>query len=116
MALASTLYLSLLGKQGIHQVADLCYQKAHYAAKQLSQVSGYSLIAGHEFFNEFVLKCPQPIEEINLHLLDHGILGGFNLGCEYPTLANHMLIAVTEMNTKEDIDMLCEVLQEVSHD
>jgi glycine dehydrogenase subunit 1 len=116
MALASTVYLSLLGKQGIHQVADLCYQKAHYAAKQLSKVTGYSVVAGQEFFNEFALKCPQSIEEINLHLLDHGILGGFNLGCEYPTLANHMLIALTEMNTKEDIDMLCEVLQEASHD
>lgn len=116
MTLASTVYLSLLGKQGLRQVADLCYQKAHYAADQLSKIPGYSLALKDAFFNEFVLKCPAPVEEINLHLLDHGILGGFDLGCDYPGYENHMLIAITEMNAKEDIDMLCEVLQEETHD
>lgn len=116
MALASTVYMSLLGKAGIRQVADLCYQKAHYAAQQLGNVPGFAVLNNHEFFNEFILKCPQPVEEINTHLLDHGILGGYDLGCEYPGLANHMLIAVTEMNPKEDIDMLCQVLQEASHE
>lgn len=116
MALASTVYISLLGKSGIRQVADLCYQKAHYAASRLSKVPGYSVLNGKPFFNEFILKCPQPVEEVNIHLLDHGILGGFDLGCEYPNLANHMLVAVTEMNTKEDIDMLADVLQEAHHD
>ncbi len=59
--------------------------------------------------------CDQPVEEINDLLLEHGILGGYDLGQVYPALKNHMLIAVTEMNTREDIDLLCEVLKEVTH-
>jgi len=114
MALAATVYVSLLGKHGIKQVAELCYHKAHYAATQISQLTGYSLPFKAPFFHEFVIKCPQPVEEINLHLLDHGILGGFDLGQDYPELEGHMLIAITEIVTKDDIDVLCEVLEEVA--
>ena len=53
--------------------------------------------------------------EINAHLLEHGILGGYDLGQDYPALKDHMLIAVTEMNTKDEIDVLVEVLSEVEH-
>lgn len=116
IALASTVYMSLLGKNGLRQVAELCYHKAHYAAEKIGEIPGYSLCANAPFFHEFLICCPIPVEEINLHLLDHGILGGYDLGKDYPSLKNHMLIAVTEMNTKEDIDMLCEVLEEVSHE
>jgi glycine dehydrogenase subunit 1 len=58
----------------------------------------------------------RPVDEVNAHLLDHGIIGGYDLGQDYPALKDHMLIAVTEMNSKEDIDMFVEVLSEVSHD
>jgi glycine dehydrogenase subunit 1 len=58
----------------------------------------------------------QPVEDVNAHLLEHGIVGGYNLGQEYPALKDHMLIAVTEMNSKEEIDMLVDVLAEVAHD
>lgn len=51
-----------------------------------------------------------------MHLLDHGILGGYNLGQDYPSLKDHMLVAVTEMNTREEIDLFCDVLQEVAHE
>ena len=54
--------------------------------------------------------------EINHHLLDEGILGGYDLSQDYPSLPNHMLVAVTEMNSKEDIDALVQVLSEVNHD
>jgi len=116
IALASTVYLSLLGKSGLRQVAELCYHKAHYAAEKISAIPGYSLCADAPFFHEFLVCSPIPVEEINLRLLDHGILGGYDLGKDYPSLKNHMLIAVTEMNSKEDIDMLCEVLEEVNHE
>ena len=53
---------------------------------------------------------------MNAHLLEHGILGGYDLGQDYPTLKNHLLIAVTEMNTREEIDALVDALSEVSHD
>lgn len=116
LALGSAIYMSVLGKTGMKQVADLCYQKAHYAAETLSKIPGYGLCFSDPFFHEFSLCCPKPVAEINAHLLDHGILGGYDLSQDYPSLPNHMLIAVTEMNTKEEIDMLAGILEEVSHE
>jgi glycine dehydrogenase subunit 1 len=117
MALASTIYLSLVGKHGLRQVAELCYHKAHYAAQQIAAIPGFSVYSGTPFFNEFVVRFPDSmnVEEVNQHLLDHNILGGFDLGAEYPSLKNHMMIAVTELNTRDQIDLLCEVFQEVNH-
>jgi glycine dehydrogenase subunit 1 len=116
MTLAATVYMSLLGKHGLQQVSELCYQKAHYAARQIDNVAGFKLWSNTPFFHEFVVRCDKPVEEINMHLLEHNILGGYDLGIDYPALKNHMLIAVTEMNTKNDIDELVDVLAEVSHD
>jgi glycine dehydrogenase subunit 1 len=116
IALGTAVYLSLLGKKGLRQVAELCYQKAHYAAAQLSQIEGMGLCFTEPFFHEFALCVNRPVAEVNAHLLEHGIIGGYDLGQDYPALKDHMLIAVTEMNSKEDIDMLVEVLSEVSHD
>jgi glycine dehydrogenase subunit 1 len=116
LALGSAIYMSVLGKTGMRQVADLCYQKAHYAAETLSKTPGYGLCFSDPFFHEFSLCCPKPVAEINAHLLDHGILGGYDLSQDYPSLPNHMLIAVTEMNTKEEIDTLAGILEEVSHE
>jgi glycine dehydrogenase subunit 1 len=115
MALASAVYLSLLGQTGFHQVAELCYHKAHYAAEQICKLEGYSMCFDTPFFHEFSVCCPKPVAGINAQLLEHGILGGYDLGKDYPNLENHMLIAVTEMNTRDEIDRLVEVLQEVSH-
>jgi glycine dehydrogenase subunit 1 len=115
MALASTVYMSLLGKNGLRQVAELCFHKAHYAAKAIATLPGYSLWSSTPFFNEFVIETPIPVSEINDHLLDHDILGGYDLSQDYPNLNQHMLIAVTEMNTRDHIDRLVEVLSEVSH-
>jgi glycine dehydrogenase subunit 1 len=120
MALAATVYMSLLGKHGLRQLAELCYHKAHYAAEQIAKLPGFNLWSSTPFFHEFVVRCPAPVEEVNAYLLDHGILGGYDLGQDYPELKDHMLIAVTEMNSKEDIDSLVETLAElmteVSHD
>lgn len=116
MTLAATVYMSLLGKHGFKQVSQLCYNKAHYAARQIHKVAGYKLWSDTPFFHEFVIHCDKPVEEINQHLLEHNILGGYDLGIDYPSMKNHMLIAVTELNTKEDIDYLVEVLAEVSND
>jgi glycine dehydrogenase subunit 1 len=116
IALGTAVYLSLLGKTGLRQVAELCYQKAHYAAEQLSQIRGMGLCFSEPFFHEFALCVNQPVADVNARLLEHGILGGYDLGQDYPALQDHMLIAVTEMNTKEDIDTLAQVLSEVNHD
>jgi glycine dehydrogenase subunit 1 len=116
LALAAAVYMSVLGKSGMQEVANLCYQKAHYAAAELSKIDGFGLCFTQPFFHEFALCCPRPVSEINAHLLDHGIIGGYDLGQDYPSLKDHMLIAITEMTSKEEIDLLVEVLKEASHD
>jgi len=117
MALAATVYLSLLGKKGFKQVANLCYQKAHYAAEQIDKLEGYELAFRETpFFHEFVVKTPKPVSEINFHLQNHWILGGYDLSQVYPELENHMLVAVTEKISKLDIDDFVAALEEVAND
>ncbi len=115
IALAATVYLSLLGKHGLKQVAKLNFDKAHYAAAQFGQQANFEIITKGPFFNEFVIKCPLPVEEINALLLDYDILGGYDLSRDYPELENHMLVAVTEALSKDEIDYFVNSLQEVCH-
>jgi glycine dehydrogenase subunit 1 len=115
LALAATIYLSLLGKSGMREVAELCFHKAHYAAQQIKQIPGYKIDENLIFFNEFVIHCPKDPHQINEYLLDEGVLGGLPLGDFYPELQNQMLIAVTEKNSKESIDLLCELLEEAAN-
>jgi glycine dehydrogenase subunit 1 len=117
MALASAVYMSLLGKHGLREVAELCYHKAHYAANVISRVPGFKVISDQPFFNEFIVQCPRSADEINEHLLEYDILGGYNLGDSFgKTMSNALLVAVTEMNSREEIDLLAEALAEVNHD
>jgi glycine dehydrogenase subunit 1 len=116
MALAAAAYISLMGKQGLRRAAELCYHKAHYAAARIGALQGYMIWNEGPFFNEFIVACPKPVAEINAHLLeDHEILGGYDLGQDYAELTDHMLVAVTEMNTREEIDELASALAEVAH-
>lgn len=116
IALASTVYMSLLGKHGFRRVAELCFHKAHYAAERIASISGFSVYSEAPYFHEFIVCCPRPVARINRYLLEQGILGGYDLGQDYAGLENHMLVAVTEMNTRAEIDLLCEVLEEAIHD
>jgi glycine dehydrogenase subunit 1 len=116
MALAATVYLSVLGKHGLRQVAELCYHKAHYAAENIAKIRGFSVESKVPFFNEFVVTCPRDPDEINTHLLAESVLGGYSLKGNYPDLSDKMLIAVTEMNTKEEIDLLVELLTEIANE
>jgi glycine dehydrogenase subunit 1 len=115
LALAAAVYLGLLGPGGMRQVAELCYSKAHYAAEKIASLPGYSICFDAPYFHEFSVCCPGPVAEINAHLLEHGFLGGYDLGQDYPAFKNHMLLAVTEMNTRDEIDALVDVLAEVAH-
>jgi len=115
MALAASVYISLVGKEGLREVANLCYQKAHYATNQISSLSGYSLWSDVPFFHEFVIECPQSAAEINAFLLENDIIGGYDLSQDFPNLENCVLFAVTEMNTKEQIDDLVSVLGEMPY-
>ena len=125
-ALASTIYLAALGKQGLRNVAELCYQKAHYAADCIGRLPGYSLPTSGPFFQEFVVQCPVSPAVINRRLLERNILGGLDLtqtpynGRASRTngqgaaegLQNGMLLCVTEMNPRQDIDALVATLSE----
>jgi glycine dehydrogenase subunit 1 len=113
MALAGTVYMSLMGKQGIRRVAELCYQRAHYAAAAIAKLPGYRVEQDAPFFKEFVVHCPRPVAEINQTLAAQGIIGGFELAKVEPHMGNAMLLAVTEMNTKGDIDALVGTLASV---
>jgi glycine dehydrogenase subunit 1 len=109
VALTATVYLASMGKRGLRQVAELCYHKAHYAAKAIAALKGYSLAFDKPFFNEFTVRCPAPPEAINKALFREKIIGGLDVS---ETIDNGMLLCVTEMNTKEEIDRLIAVLGE----
>ncbi|HEY4691074.1 MAG TPA: aminomethyl-transferring glycine dehydrogenase subunit GcvPA [Anaerolineae bacterium] len=118
IALGAAVYLATLGKCGLEQVARLCYHKSHYAASAIAKLKGYrvnSQAPGKPFFKEFVVKCPKPVDAINDFLLDEfDIIGGYDLGRDYPHLKDHMLIAVTETNTRQEIDDLVEGLRQAA--
>ena len=111
MALAAAVHLSLLGRQGLRHVAELCYHRAHYAAAELGKLPGYRVEDRGAFFKEFVLHCPRPVAEINAALREHGIVGGYDVSQDYPDMPNAMLLCVTEMNSKAEIDALVDELR-----
>ncbi len=110
-ALAATVYLSWLGKQGIKEVAEQCVEKAHYACEKLSQIPGFERKHSAPFFKEFAVKTPVKPERLCKGLLEADILGGLPLGRFYSDLSDSMLVAVTEKRTKEEIDALCRALE-----
>ena len=114
MALAATVYISLVGKQGLRDVAELCYHKAQYAATEIAKLPGYTLWSDQPFFNEFLVECPKPAAEVNAFLLERGVIGGYEVAKDYPGLENGLLIALTEKNSKEQIDQLVALLKEVA--
>lgn len=114
MALAACVYMSLMGHNGLKKVSKLNYHKAHYAAQEIDKIDGYKVLNEKTFFNEFAVKCLRPVAEINDMLIENGIIGGYDLGQDYPHLKDHMLIAVTEMNSKEEIDLMVEVLRSMA--
>ena len=104
IALASAVYMNTMGKEGIQEVAKQNLQKAHYAYNVLTSIKGVEpLFEGH-FFNEFAIKLPKSVAEVNKQLLKENIIGGYDLSKDYPSLDGGMLIAVTEVKTKEEID------------
>jgi glycine dehydrogenase subunit 1 len=115
MALTAAVYMGALGRCGMRQVAELCYHKAHYAADKIDALEGFTISRDKPFFKEFAVRCPKPVEEINEKLLrGWTIIGGYDLGQTYPDLKDQMLVCVTEMNPREEIDLLVRALEEVA--
>jgi glycine dehydrogenase subunit 1 len=110
MALAATVYLSMLGKQ-LKNLANLNLQKSHYAYEKIKQLNNFEPAFSSLFFNEFVIKCNDS-EKLLSKMQENNIVPGLDLGKYYPELKNHLLICVTEMHSKEDIDKLVELMKE----
>jgi len=108
IGLWATMYTALMGKRGLRHVAELSYQKAHYAAGRIAELPNYDIALEGTFFQEFVVRCPKPPAEINLRLEEHGIIGGFDVS---DRIANGMLFCVTEVNSREQIDELVAALE-----
>jgi glycine dehydrogenase subunit 1 len=126
-ALAASVYLATMGRQGVRQVAELCYQKSHYAAAEIGKLKGFAINPqsglgqsglgepAKPFFKEFVVRVPAPVAEVNTRLYEQfGIVGGYDLGNDYPHLKDHMLVAVTEVNTRASIDRFVMALRKAA--
>ena len=113
-ALAATVYMATMGKQGMRQVSELCLQKSHYAAAEIGKLPGYALaFPDAPFFKEFVITTPVDPAQINETLMEQGIIGGLSLTEHYPELGNAMLVAVTEQRTREEIDAFVAALGQI---
>ncbi|HEX9160654.1 MAG TPA: aminomethyl-transferring glycine dehydrogenase subunit GcvPA [Thermoanaerobaculia bacterium] len=104
IALAANMYLSLMGKKGLREVAEQCLRKAAYLRTKLRAISSVELPFGGAHYNEFVVRTPFAATEILRDLEHEKILGGIPLGDFYEGHANDFLVAVTELNTREQLD------------
>lgn len=114
LALCASIYMATMGKQGLLDVGELNMQKAHYARQQLIAIPGVEGYGEQPFFNEFVICLPKPatVEQVNRRLLEQGIIGGYDLSKDDERLQGHMLLAVTEQRSKQDIDQLATAIKE----
>ncbi|MCH7719178.1 MAG: aminomethyl-transferring glycine dehydrogenase subunit GcvPA [Chloroflexi bacterium] len=107
VALAFTVALCTLGKQGLRRMAELCYHKAHYAAGRIAELPGYDLPLDGVFFQEFVVRCPLPPAEVNGRLLELDIIGGYDVS---DRIERGLLLCFSELHTREEIDRLVQAL------
>ena len=109
IALMSTVYMALQGKKGLKHLSELCYHKSHYAAEKINNLPGFE-VQTNNFFKEFTISSPVPVKELNEHLHKNKIIGGYDVS---NFIKNGMLLAITEMNSKEEIDNLITILSQV---
>jgi glycine dehydrogenase subunit 1 len=110
-ALRAHIYLSLMGKNGLKDVALLCYNKAQYAKERLKAISGIKVMESSPTFNEFTVKLPVDAAEVAGKMIEKGFAPGFPLGRYYPGMDEYLLVAVTEKRTKYEIGSFAETLE-----
>jgi glycine dehydrogenase subunit 1 len=110
IALMATIYLTSLGPKGLRELALLNLRKAAYAKERLAKVSGAAIRFSGSTFNEFVLRTPKKPSVALKRLLKRNMIGGLDLGRFYPELADCLLLCVTELHRREDIDALAEAM------
>jgi glycine dehydrogenase subunit 1 len=105
-ALAATVHLTLLGKEGLREMAQQNLSKARFALTELTKIPGVRRAFDAPFFNEFTLEFPRSVKIVNSELLREKIVGPVVLGTSYPELTKHALVCVTETTTRNDIEKL----------
>ena len=110
LALGVTVYLSLLGPSGLRSAAALSHRRTQELARDVATLPGYEVLTPTPFFNEFVLRCPRPAAELREELVGHGIIGGADLGRDYPDLSDCMLLCCTELTSPEQITRFASAL------
>lgn len=113
-ATAATIYLSLMGRQGLPRVARLATERAHYLADKIAALKGYTVPSRRPFFKEFVVETPRLAREIIAALSKDGIVAGIDLGRWYPGMERRLLVAATEMVSLADCDTFVDHLGNVS--
>jgi glycine dehydrogenase subunit 1 len=114
VALAATVYLASVGKEGFRDAARQSLQKAHYAYNRIREIPGFQPAFTSAFFDEFAMCCPVPVRDLNLRLIEQGLIGGYSLEQAYPELENVALFCVTETRTREEIDQFAEALAKIT--
>lgn len=110
-ALSTAIYMATMGKKGFEEVAMQNMQKSHYAEKKIKLGGKFTPLFKGKFFNEFVVKSPVKIDNLNDELLKNKILGGYDLGKDYPELSGCTMFCVTEKRSKEEIDKLIGIME-----
>jgi glycine dehydrogenase subunit 1 len=103
-ALAATVHLTLLGKEGLREMAQQNLSKAQFALGELEKIPGVRRAFTAPFFNEFTVELPRSVKIVNTHLLREKIIGPYVLGAAYPELTKHALVCVTETTTRQEIE------------
>jgi len=112
-ALAATVHLTLLGKEGLREMAQQNLAKAQYALTQLERIPGVRRKFAAPFFNEFTVELPRSVKMVNASLLRDKIVGPLALGTPYPELTKHALVCVTETTSRAEIDRFAAALRRV---
>lgn len=112
-ALRAAVFVALLGKEGLKELAEHNYQKAEFAKEQLARINGLQVKLSSPTFNEFTVLLPRSADEVVRRMIDKGFACGFPLGRFYKGMDNYLLIAVTEKRTKEEIHRLADSLEAV---
>lgn len=110
---AATLYMSLLGPTGLHNVASVSHQHAQQLADLLTEIPHVELIFGRSFFHEFVVRLRQPVPNLLHNLAKVGIQGGYDLSTFYPELGHALLICVTETKSQADLNFYQQALSKL---
>jgi glycine dehydrogenase subunit 1 len=111
LAFRAAIYLAALGRRGIREVAELCLDKAHYAASEITKLDGYQLRFDQPFFREFVVQSDRPVDRLLKHCRDRDLCAGVPLGQWFDDLADCFMVAVTEKRSKSQIDALVDALK-----